>query len=213
VKQLPKVFVVADNPAVLSSIEALLTAQSYDVECFTSAHKFIAQNLPTQVGCLVIDFSTLGIGGSELIRHLHDTCSLLSVVIISGLIDATVVYRHEKGQVPLLATPFEVWILTRMIEDAIAGSLKRDRALAHAASPQVDWLRRYALTKEKLLKLSPRQREVMSSLLAGDSLKEIAQKLGLSKHTVGDHVKRIYNHFSVTSRAELLAQFISGEQP
>jgi DNA-binding CsgD family transcriptional regulator len=43
-------------------------------------------------------------------------------------------------------------------------------------------------------------------------MKEVAHKLGLSEHTVGDHVKQIYKHFSVSSRAELLAHFISGRQ-
>jgi DNA-binding CsgD family transcriptional regulator len=51
----------------------------------------------------------------------------------------------------------------------------------------------------------------MLFLLAGDSAKQVAQKLGLSEFTVGDHVKRIYKHFSVSSRVELLAHFISGE--
>ena len=53
----------------------------------------------------------------------------------------------------------------------------------------------------------------MSFLLTGDTLKEVAQKLGLSEHTVGDYVKQIYKHFSVSSRAELLAHFISNGQP
>ena len=72
-KPLPKVFVVDDDPAVLSSIEAHLTAQSYDVQCFASAEEFIAQHHPTHVGCVVIDLSAPGMGGSELIRHLHET--------------------------------------------------------------------------------------------------------------------------------------------
>jgi DNA-binding NarL/FixJ family response regulator len=63
--------------------------------------------------------------------------------------------------------------------------------------------------KDKVLNLSPRQRQVLSFLLAGHSLKEVAQKLELSEHTVGDYVKRIYKHFSVSSRAELSALFIS----
>ena len=215
-KPLPKVFVVDDDPAVLSSIEALLTAQSYDVKCFASAEEFIAQLHPTHVGCVVIDLSAPGMGGSELIRHLHETHSLLSVVIISGLIDSAIYHRHEKEPVPILVKPYEVWILLTMIEDAIAGSLKRDLALVQTVISEADWLYHYGTNvpaKDKILKLSPRQRQVLSFLLAGDSLKEVAQKLELSEHTVGDYVKQIYKHFSVSSRAELLSHFISGGQP
>jgi FixJ family two-component response regulator len=215
VSPLPKVFVVDDDPVVLSSIEALLTAHSYDVTCFASAEEFIAEHHPNQDDCIVIDLTTPGISGSDLMRHLQDTRSLLSVAIILGLIESAAPHEHEKPPVPILARPYEVWILLTMIKDAIAQSQKRDRALVHILSSQDDWLHHYGTNvpaKDKILKLSPRQRQVMSFLLAGDSLKEVAQKLGLSEHTVGDHVKQIYKHFSVSSRAELLAHFIPGGQ-
>jgi FixJ family two-component response regulator len=216
VKQLPKVFVIHDNLAVLSSIEALLIAENYHVNCFPSAEAFLAQYHPIQVGCLVIDLSAPGVGGSELMRHLQETRSLLSIVIISGLIDLVVPHQHDGEPLPILAKPYEVWTLLTMISDATAGSLKRDRSLPHILSNQGDWLHDYTTNtpvKDKVSKLSPRQRQVLSFLLAGDTLKEVAQKLGLSEHTVGDYVKQIYKLFSVSSRAELLAQFISGEQP
>jgi FixJ family two-component response regulator len=48
VKHLAKVFVVDDDPAILSSIEALLTAEGYTAHCFATAEEFIAQHHPTQ---------------------------------------------------------------------------------------------------------------------------------------------------------------------
>jgi FixJ family two-component response regulator len=216
VKQLPKVFVVHDDSAVLNSLEALLTAESYDVHCFASVDEFMAQYHPIQVGCLVLDLSRPGVGGGELMRHLQETRSLMSIVIISGLIGTAVPDQHEQGPVPIFTKPHEVWTLLTMIRDATAGSLKRDRSLPQILSSQGDWLSHYAANvpaKDQILKLSPRQREVLSFLLAGDALKEVAQKLQLSEHTVGDYVKQIYKHFSVSSRAELLALFISRGQP
>jgi DNA-binding CsgD family transcriptional regulator len=38
----------------------------------------------------------------------------------------------------------------------------------------------------------------------------VARRLTLSKHTVDTYVKRIYKCFSVSSRGELLAHFLSG---
>jgi DNA-binding NarL/FixJ family response regulator len=101
-----------------------------------------------------------------------------------------------------------------MIEDAIAGSLKRKLASMQIASSQIGSLHRFAIlvrANEKTLNLSPRQRQVLSYLLAGDSLKEIAQKLEISAHTVGDYVKQIYKHFAVSSRAQLAAIFLPGD--
>jgi DNA-binding CsgD family transcriptional regulator len=91
----------------------------------------------------------------------------------------------------------------------------RDRAIVHLIFNQVDWLHRHGTdvpAKDKVLQLSPRERQVMIFLLGGDSPKQVAQKLELSEHTVGDYVKHIYKRFSVSSRAELLAHFIAGGQ-
>ncbi len=54
--------------------------------------------------------------------------------------------------------------------------------------------------------LSPRKRDTLQLLLAGDSEKEVAIKLGLSQHTVHIHVKNLYKHLGVCSRAELMAK-------
>ncbi|MEM1012972.1 MAG: LuxR C-terminal-related transcriptional regulator [Planctomycetota bacterium] len=59
--------------------------------------------------------------------------------------------------------------------------------------------------------LTPRPREVLDRLLAGDSEKEVARHLGISPHTVHDHVKLLYKTFDVASRGELLARFISDD--
>jgi DNA-binding NarL/FixJ family response regulator len=44
--------------------------------------------------------------------------------------------------------------------------------------------------------------------LRGESEKQIAQKLGLSRHTVHEYVGNIYRHFGVCSRAELMAMWV-----
>jgi FixJ family two-component response regulator len=212
VKQPPTVFVIDENPAVLSSIGAMLTALSYDVKSFASDEEFIAQHHPNLIGCVLIDLATAAVRGSELIRHLHETRSLLSIVIISGLID--VAYQDEKRPGPIVAKSHEVWTLLTMIEDAIAGSLKRKLTSMQIVSSQIGSLHHFAINvpaNENTLNLSPRQRQVLSFLLAGDSLKEVAQKLELSAHTVGDYVKQIYKHFAVSSRAQLAALFLRGD--
>lgn len=55
-------------------------------------------------------------------------------------------------------------------------------------------------------RLPPRTQAVYLQLLKGRSEKQIAADLEISRHTVHDHVKRIYATFGVNSRAELLAR-------
>jgi DNA-binding CsgD family transcriptional regulator len=62
-------------------------------------------------------------------------------------------------------------------------------------------------------KLSRRQRQTLQLLLKGDIEKEVAAKLGVSRHTVHVYVKALYKHFGVSSRGELLAKCLSRPIP
>jgi len=56
--------------------------------------------------------------------------------------------------------------------------------------------------------LPPRPRAVLKLILEGEGDKQIAQKLGISIHTVNQYVKTVFHHFNVQSRAELMARWI-----
>jgi DNA-binding CsgD family transcriptional regulator len=61
--------------------------------------------------------------------------------------------------------------------------------------------------------LPPRLRQVLDRVLAGRTPKAIARELQLSVWTVREHVQRLYRHFGVAGREELMARFTSaGEQ-
>lgn len=56
--------------------------------------------------------------------------------------------------------------------------------------------------------LPPRVREALRCLLEGDSDKQIAARLHLSPHTVNQYTKRIFRHFQVSGRVELIARWL-----
>ena len=56
--------------------------------------------------------------------------------------------------------------------------------------------------------LSPRLRQTLDRLLLGDSEKQVALHLGLSRPTVHQYVTDLYRRFGVNSRGELLARFV-----
>jgi len=61
------------------------------------------------------------------------------------------------------------------------------------------------------LGLSPRLRQTLDRLLAGDSEKQIAVRLRISPHTVHVYAKQLHKRFGVSSRGELLARFVRGQ--
>ena len=62
-----------------------------------------------------------------------------------------------------------------------------------------------ATTVAKRATLAPRLSQTLEALLDGDSEKQVALRLGISKHTVHVYVKLLYRRFGVCSRGELMA--------
>lgn len=54
--------------------------------------------------------------------------------------------------------------------------------------------------------LTPREREVLTLLARGISIAKIGLELGISRHTVGDHVKNLYRKLNISSRAQAALQ-------
>ena len=87
----------------------------------------------------------------------------------------------------------------------------REVALLELLHSEIAPLIGVRLTTEKHLSrdgLSRRLNQTLDLLLEGCSEKEAALKLKISPRTLHDYVTMLYQHFSVTSRAELLAYFI-----
>ena len=57
--------------------------------------------------------------------------------------------------------------------------------------------------------LPPRLRKTLDRLLVGDSEKQAALALGLSKATVHEYVGLLYRHFGVNSRSEMMVECLS----
>ena len=55
---------------------------------------------------------------------------------------------------------------------------------------------------------SKRLRDVLASLARGCSVKEVAAELGISPNTASQHVRRLYIHYGVSTRAELLCLWV-----
>jgi DNA-binding CsgD family transcriptional regulator len=95
-----------------------------------------------------------------------------------------------------------------------SGSLpfsEKERRLAELAHFEITRLIGTALSRfedPQPSDLPPRVRQVLRCFLEGDTEKDAAVRLGISTHTVNDYTKRIYRHFGVTSRVELLARWL-----
>jgi DNA-binding CsgD family transcriptional regulator len=90
---------------------------------------------------------------------------------------------------------------------------ERESRIAHIVLTEVAWLHEQGWPEDRGVQvpaLSKRERLTLNLLTSGASHKVIAAQMGISPHTLRDHIKVIYRHFGVHSHAELLHRFFQG---
>ena len=64
-----------------------------------------------------------------------------------------------------------------------------------------------------MLELPPRLGQTLRCLLEGDSEKQVASRLGLSRSTIHEYVTALYRRLGVNSRPELMALCLRQQFP
>ena len=188
------VFIVDDDPAVLKALTRLLFARGYDVRAYASPRGFLANHDPTVPGCAVLDVSMPGLDGLELQQALTAGGSHRPVVFITGKGDIPTSVRAMKGGA--------VDFLTKPVNDKdLLESIARAEEL-DAKSRQID--AELASIQTKIATLTPREREVLSHVVAGRLNKQIAGELGTVEKTIKVHRSRMMEKLGVRTVADLV---------
>lgn len=62
-------------------------------------------------------------------------------------------------------------------------------------------------------KLTKREGQIMDLLVAGLTVKSVAERLSISEHTVRTHTKRIYRKLQVSGRVEAVLAYLEDQTP
>jgi FixJ family two-component response regulator len=188
------VFLVDDEPGMLKALARLLEAEGFTVRAFTSAKTFLASYHTEAVGCVVLDVAMPELDGLELQQRLTQSGVLLPIVFLTGHGDIPMSVRAIKaGALDFLTKPVKDIDLLRAV-----------RAALQRAAEQRELIRETALLHQHYSSLTPREREVMAHVVAGELNKQVADALGIGEHTVKVHRSRIMEKMGVPSLADLV---------
>src|SRR6266576_866973 len=114
-----QVYLVDDDPDILTALSRLLSSAGYEAITFTSAKAFMESYRPDAPGCLVVDISMPGITGLELQQWLVQSNSPLPIIFLTGRGDIPASVRAMKqGAVDFLTKPVNDTDLLKGIPEA-----------------------------------------------------------------------------------------------
>ena len=190
----PTVFVVDDDPSVRRSTERLVRSMGFNVQTFASAKEFRDCARVEGPACLVLDVHLPGVSGLDLQRDLAHSGVQVPIIFITGRGSIPMSVRAMKeGAVEFLTKPAR----SRDLLAAIRAAIERDRG-SHRARLEAGALR------ERYERLTPREREVMTFVIAGLLNKQIAGELATTERTVKFHRAHIMEKMEADSVAELV---------
>ncbi|MFO0839215.1 MAG: response regulator [Phycisphaerae bacterium] len=188
------VYVVDDDAAVRTSLSRLLSSANLAVRAFGSAEEFLADFSPSGPSCIILDVRMSGMSGLELQKLLAGRRETAPVLLISGHGDIEMAVGAMKdGAFDFLTKPYNARGLLEKVQAALRADETRRAELATRSS-----------AKAALARLSPREIEVLEGLTHGESVKQIAARLGLSRKTVDIHRAHVLMKVGVDSVAELV---------
>jgi two-component system, LuxR family, response regulator FixJ len=193
------VFIVDDDEQVRKAVKALVEAMGVTSETYPSAEEFLKTYDGRRPACLVTDVRMLGMSGLELQERMIEQGLSMSVIVLTAFATTpTTVRAMRNGALTLMEKPCnddELW-------DAIRRGLAND-----LENFQLEQQR--SNLKLRLESLTPKEREVLDLMIAGDANKVIARKLDCSIRTVENHRQKVFQKMEADSLAELVRMAVA----
>ena len=188
------IFVIDDDPSVCKGISRLVSSAGFIVETFTSARDFLDSGKTDGPGCILLDVRMPEMTGPELQEKLCKTEYSMPIIFLSAHGDVPTTARAmKKGAIDFLTKPVDRDDLLEAIRLSLA---KNDRNRLQRVENES--LRTY------LMRLTPREYEIMTYVITGMLNKQIASELNICEDTVKIHRRRVMHKLEILSVVELV---------
>lgn len=184
----PLIRIIDDESEVCESLALLLECADHTVASYDSAESFLAKDNLAAPGCILSDIRMPGMSGLELQTELIKRHITLPLIFITGHGDI------EMAADAILAGAYD-FLVKPVKEERLFAAL--DRALS-VFDRQTD-----AVYRERIAKLTDRERDVLKLTLDGVSTHAIAERLSIGERTVQGHRWHLYQKLGLNSTEQL----------
>lgn len=206
-----EVWVIEDNPTFRRALTSLLADEptvhcTLDADCCEPALLEIEGGQCPHV--VLMDLGLPGMGGIEGTRRIKSLSPTTDVVILTIHEDSEKVFEAIRAGA-------SGYLLKPSPAEAIVDAVHRVRRGEAAINPSI--ARRILSLFSRLTEppaetadygLTPREREILQLMVDGLTLRQAAERLYLSFHTVDTHIRNIYAKLHVKTRASAVGKAI-----
>jgi DNA-binding NarL/FixJ family response regulator len=162
------------------------------IEVATVAEALAALEQNADMQLCLLDLALNEENGLEAIQKIKDAAPEIAVVVVSGVDDNETIRRCiDAGAMSFVPKSVPPEILTQALQHVLRGTIYLPPTIFDTSSEALD---RPSLT--------PRQTQVLRCLSKGLPTKLISHELGLSEHTVKDHISSIFQTLGARNRTD-----------
>ncbi len=195
----PIIFIIDDDEQVRNALILLMESVGLAVESYASAQDYLDSFDVTKAGCIILDVRMPGMSGLDLQARLAAEKIHPPIVIITGHGDVPMAVRAvSAGAVDFIEKPFN----NQSMLDSVHKAIEVD-AVQRGESSRLQDIETHYNT------LTPREKEVLQSVIEGKRNKVIAYDMNISQSTVEAHRSKVMDKMSAGSLSELMRMAIS----
>jgi two-component system nitrate/nitrite response regulator NarL len=207
VDRLTRIVLADDHPVVRIGVRNMLSEQDgFEVVGEASdGDEAITQTLELQPDILLLDVQMPRLPGLEAMRAIMNGTPTVKILLLTSTITTQQIIEAlhigARGIVlkDALAGHLQIAIRTVISGDYWIGG----KRVVNLVSALHDLMQQAAVPQRKTYGLTPRELEVVGSIVEGCSNRDIAKQFGLSEETVKRHLSNIFDKTGVSTRLEL----------
>ena len=202
-----EVLLVDDEPLLLESLEIILTMNQIHVTGMAHDGREALEMLENKACQMaLVDLNMKGMGGIELIHKMKERYPEIKILVLTTFYD-------DNSITSAIAGGADGYLLKGSGKDSILGAIKSiidgQNVIDHKVMQRMAVLMQNKETassasKDLLLEMTVREKEICSLLAQGMSNRQIAEELYISEGTVKNYISSIYDKTGIHDRSKLI---------